>query len=202
MPAADQDEQRCSRVNVPRPLWCAPYWVRQWRRSCSGRTTWRGHRTSPTCRPWSHPPQWLGRDHDGDGLWPAPDDGPEGLNVGVSPDWLTEAAGHVRTVLRRDTGGRLAGHGDWEAQNVFWDNDRLAVVHDWDSLAVLARRVQQRVAQRLPLTGWASVWTSPPMSIAAARKTGHVTRRDRSRPNECRPNPRSITSKDSRSDCH
>ncbi|MFT4297154.1 MAG: hypothetical protein QM582_17260, partial [Micropruina sp.] len=82
-------------------------------------------------------PAWLGWDHPGAELWPAPDDGPEDLNATVAPGWLTDAAGQVRAVLRSSTAPLVIGHGDWEAQNVYWDGDRLAVVHDWDSLAAL-----------------------------------------------------------------
>ncbi|MFT4216189.1 MAG: hypothetical protein QM619_03265 [Micropruina sp.] len=86
---------------------------------------------------FSPPPAWLDWDHAGSALWPAPDDGPEDLNAISAPGWLTDAAGQLRQVLRSHTGLPIVGHGAWEARNVFWDGDRLAVVHDWDSLAAL-----------------------------------------------------------------
>lgn len=82
-------------------------------------------------------PAWLGWDHPGPGFWPAPDDGPEDLNTIDAPAWLADAARHVRSVLTSATSSRVVGHGDWEAQNVFWSDGRLAVVHDWDSLVCL-----------------------------------------------------------------
>lgn len=85
----------------------------------------------------SSPPAWLAWGHPGRGLWPAPDDGPEDLNAVGAPAWLTDAARQVRYVLLAASAAPVIGHGDWEAQNVFWDGDRLAVVHDWDSLVLL-----------------------------------------------------------------
>ncbi len=83
------------------------------------------------------PPAWLWWDHAGPGMWPAPDDGPEDLNAVDAPGWLTDAAHHVRSILRSAGPSPVIGHGDWEAQNVFWQDGRLRVVHDWDSLVLL-----------------------------------------------------------------
>ncbi|MFT3942334.1 MAG: hypothetical protein QM705_00720 [Ancrocorticia sp.] len=84
------------------------------------------------------PPLWLGWDHEEDGLWPQADDGPEDLNSIAAPDWLTAAAQHVREVLLGAADRIVVGHGDWEAQNVIWEGENLAIVHDWDSIAALA----------------------------------------------------------------
>ncbi|MCI1241905.1 MAG: aminoglycoside phosphotransferase family protein [Bifidobacterium subtile] len=83
------------------------------------------------------PPAWLAWNHPEPGFWPAPDDGDEDLNAIDAPDWLNEAAHHVREVLQSASARPVIGHGDWESQNVFWGEGRLAAVHDWDSIVAL-----------------------------------------------------------------
>ncbi|MEW9555376.1 phosphotransferase [Nonomuraea sp. NPDC050783] len=82
-------------------------------------------------------PPWVGWDHDDERPWPRPDDLDADLNDHPAPAWLTEAAQRVRSRL---TGTRLppvVGHGDFESQNLRWDDSRLHVVHDWDSVVSL-----------------------------------------------------------------
>lgn len=66
------------------------------------------------------PPAWLAWNHPEPGFWPAPDDGDEDLNAIDAPDWLNEAAHHVREVLQSASARPVIGHGNWESQNVFF----------------------------------------------------------------------------------
>jgi aminoglycoside phosphotransferase (APT) family kinase protein len=56
--------------------------------------------------------------------------------------------GHVHAIARtvsdrlaRATLPLVAGHGDWESQNLRWDGGRPLAVHDWDSLVALPAAV-------------------------------------------------------------
>jgi Ser/Thr protein kinase RdoA (MazF antagonist) len=95
------------------------------------------------------PPPWNAWNHGGIGVWPEADDRPDDLNAIPSTAWLDEVG---RAVQRRLTefGAHnvVAGHGDFEAQNVRWrelsvaapDAARLrftpVAVHDWDGVIV------------------------------------------------------------------
>jgi Ser/Thr protein kinase RdoA (MazF antagonist) len=95
------------------------------------------------------PPPWNAWDHGGAGVWPAADDRPDDLNAIPGTAWLDEVGRAVQLRLAA-FGARsvVAGHGDFEAQNVRWrelpvaapDAARLlstpVVVHDWDSVIV------------------------------------------------------------------
>lgn len=59
------------------------------------------------------PLPWLGWDHGGSGLWPAPDDLDVDLNDPPGPRWLEEAGHRVRHGLALDDGRHVIGHGDW-----------------------------------------------------------------------------------------
>jgi len=86
-----------------------------------------------------HPaPPWVAWDHDGDDLWPWPDDLDLDLNDHEGPDWVDDIAARARERLSSSADGRpgVIGHIDWEAQNLDWDGDEPVVVHDWDSLAI------------------------------------------------------------------
>ena len=78
-------------------------------------------------------PPWAAWDHDLPGLWPPPDDRPGDLNADPGPPWLDRVAAAVRTRLAELRLPPVAGHADWESQNLRWDGDRPLAVHDWDS---------------------------------------------------------------------
>ena len=108
-------------------------------------------------------PSWAAWDHDGDELWPRPDEDPDvDLNAVGGAEWIDEVALRARNRLRA---GRAAdsevviGHCDWLAGNVRWDGDALLVVHDWDS--VIAE-------QEAVLVGFAAALWSPVSEDAAA----------------------------------
>lgn len=82
------------------------------------------------------PPPWVAWDHPGPGLWPPPDDLFADLNDPPGPPWLSDAAERVRARLDGDQRAPVVGHCDWEANNLGWRDGHLAVVYDWDSLAV------------------------------------------------------------------
>lgn len=79
---------------------------------------------------------WVGWDHGGDGLWPAPDDLEVDLNVEPNLGALDDAAQRVRRRLGTVAGPSLIAHMDWEAQNLAWRGREPVAVHDWDSLVI------------------------------------------------------------------
>jgi Phosphotransferase enzyme family len=85
----------------------------------------------PSLRP---SPPWTGWDHPGARLWPDRDDRGRDLNETPGPGWVDRAARLVREQLRACEGPRRAGHGDWESQNIRWDDGKPLAVHDWDSV--------------------------------------------------------------------
>ncbi len=80
-----------------------------------------------------HPP-WMGWDHEGKALWPPPDDLDVNLDAVDGPAWLDDAAASARDTLLAADLNPVVGHGDWYSGNLMWDGDRLAAVHDWDSV--------------------------------------------------------------------
>lgn len=103
-------------------------------------------------------PSWVAWDHQGSGLWPSPDHGPD-LNLVVGPDWLDDAAARCRRRLRRYRAPRVVGHADWHGDNVRWSDGRLAVVHDWDSVVSQPEAVIAGVAAAVfPASG--DAWQS------------------------------------------
>jgi Ser/Thr protein kinase RdoA (MazF antagonist) len=115
------------------------------------------------------PPPWNAWNHGGRGVWPAADDRPDDLNDIPATAWLDDV---VRAVQRRlavvGVDRLVAGHGDFEAQNVRFRELSVTaglhyasvVVHDWDSVIVAPEAV---------LVGFAAaVWPSgvgPPSTI-------------------------------------
>ena len=82
-------------------------------------------------------PEWVRWEHEGPNHWPPNplhDDRP-GADFPDSD--LVEIAGLVRKRLQSAVLPRILGHGDWEAQNLRWENGRPHAVLDWDSLAWL-----------------------------------------------------------------
>jgi hypothetical protein len=85
----------------------------------------------PSLRP---SPPWTGWDHPGARLWPDRDDRGRDLNETPGPGWVDRAARLVREQMRGCEGPLRAGHGDWESQNIRWDDGKPLAVHDWDSV--------------------------------------------------------------------
>lgn len=99
-------------------------------------------------------PSWVAWDHDGPGLWPGPDAGPAHLNLVAGPGWLDDAAARCRARLRHYRAPRVIGHADWHADNVRWSDDRLLVVHDWDSVVSQPEAVTAGIAAAIfPASG-------------------------------------------------
>jgi hypothetical protein len=97
----------------------------------------------PTLEP---PPAWVWWDHDQPGTWPVPDDIVADLNVHAGPAWLEEVGRRARNRLAEFDGPSLIGHCDWWSQNLRWLDERLYMVHDWDSVAARSEAVIAGVA--------------------------------------------------------
>ena len=80
------------------------------------------------------PPAWLHWNHSESGVWPRPDVHNIDLNARASPDWLRDAAQRARTRLRQCGEVPVVGHADWWSENLRWNNQKLHVVFDWDSV--------------------------------------------------------------------
>jgi Phosphotransferase enzyme family len=106
------------------------------------------------------PLPWAAWDHAGPGLWPVPDDLDVDLNDPPGPSWLQDAAVRARHRLEHDESPDVIGHCDWEAHNLGWDDHRIAVVYDWDSLLI---RTEPAVAGLA-----AAVFASTPAGPVAA----------------------------------
>ena len=79
-------------------------------------------------------PPWTAWAHREGGLWPRPDDHDVDLNAVVGPRWVDDAGRRARDRLGDRQTAAVIGHGDWYAGNLRFENDRLVVVHDWDSV--------------------------------------------------------------------
>jgi len=68
------------------------------------------------------------------GIWPAPHD--PALRFEADPDasWIDDMAGAALAALRPFSEPVTIAHCDWESQNMRFDNARVHVVWDWDSL--------------------------------------------------------------------
>ncbi|TCP50932.1 phosphotransferase family enzyme [Tamaricihabitans halophyticus] len=81
-------------------------------------------------------PRWVRWDHTEPGLWPAIESLDKKDQKRV-PSYVTSAAhgSRERMLALAANLPRVLGHADFEAHNLRWDQDRVRVVHDWDSLA-------------------------------------------------------------------
>ncbi|WP_343317352.1 phosphotransferase [Arthrobacter sp. TMP15] len=82
------------------------------------------------------PPPWMHWNPPTGGLWP-PNPVVDALDQDLVPEHVHAIA---RTVSQRLAQGRLplvVGHGDWESQNLRWQEGLPWAVHDWDSLVAL-----------------------------------------------------------------
>jgi hypothetical protein len=89
----------------------------------------------PTLDP---PPAWVGWSHDGHGIWPPADDLEVDLNQETGSAWVDEVGRRVRARLAAPSGTPMAGHVDWESQNLRWNGLSPYSVDDWDSVATLS----------------------------------------------------------------
>ena len=79
-------------------------------------------------------PSWAAWNHDGDGLWPCPEDRDVSLNEAAGAEWIDDAGRRARDRQRAGQSETVIGHCDWLAGNLRWNGDSLLVVHDWDSV--------------------------------------------------------------------
>ncbi len=79
-------------------------------------------------------PRWVRWDHADSGLWPAIAS-LDAKDQELVPGYLTDIAGRARRRLLSAGLPCVLGHADFEAHNLRWLDDRIWVVHDWDSLA-------------------------------------------------------------------
>jgi hypothetical protein len=82
-------------------------------------------------------PIWLRWDHSEPGVWPAYPWYAGRLADAAVPQHVEQTARRARARLLDAQLPCVVGHGDWESQNLRWQDDRLYTVHDWDSLAWL-----------------------------------------------------------------
>jgi hypothetical protein len=81
-------------------------------------------------------PPWA--DYRGPGLWATPHNPSDDFAIGGGTGELIDRlAARAQTVLRApDDLPTIVVHVDWEAQNMRFTGERLAVVYDWDSLVI------------------------------------------------------------------
>ncbi|HEX6356205.1 phosphotransferase [Actinophytocola sp.] len=79
-------------------------------------------------------PRWIRWGHTDPGLWPAIGFLDE-KDQSLVPEYVVDAAYRARKRLLAADLPCVLGHGDYEAQNLRWQNGDVWVVHDWDSLA-------------------------------------------------------------------
>src|SRR5205807_7986526 len=79
-------------------------------------------------------PPWVSFDRGSERLWPPPDDVDADLNDESLHSWIDDAARSARARIERYRGALVYGHGDWYAANIRCVDDRIHVVHDWDSV--------------------------------------------------------------------
>jgi hypothetical protein len=84
--------------------------------------------------PLAPSPPWAGWDHPGVRLWPDRDDRVGDLNGVAGPAWVDRAARLVRAQMSAWHADARVGHGDWESQNIAWQDGTALAVHDWDSV--------------------------------------------------------------------
>jgi hypothetical protein len=123
-------------------------------------------------------PAWVGWDHEGEELWPAPDDRVGDLNEHPGDRWLDEIALAVRPQLLALDRPAVIGHGDWYSQNLRWIDRQLHVVHDWDSVVAQPEAaIAGQAAAIWPGTGLpgevATVTQSEQFLAAYVRASGH-----------------------------
>ncbi|HEX5402577.1 MAG TPA: phosphotransferase [Pseudonocardiaceae bacterium] len=79
-------------------------------------------------------PRWVRWDHTDPGLWPSIES-LDSSDQRFVPDHVVEIADRARRRLLAADLPSVLGHADFEAHNLRWDDQRVRLVHDWDSLA-------------------------------------------------------------------
>jgi hypothetical protein len=79
-------------------------------------------------------PRWARWDHTDSGLWPAIDLLDE-RDQSVVPAYVVDTAERARKRLLAADLPCVLGHADFEAHNLYWRDEDVWAVHDWDSLA-------------------------------------------------------------------
>ncbi|WP_214426057.1 phosphotransferase [Paenarthrobacter sp. DKR-5] len=82
------------------------------------------------------PPPWMHWNPSGGSLW-APNPSIDGMDQARVPETTHILARRVSARLAQCSLPKVLGHGDWEAQNIRWQDGRALAVHDWDSLVAL-----------------------------------------------------------------
>jgi hypothetical protein len=78
-------------------------------------------------------PDWVRWDYEGPGEWPPHIYIDAAPNQSPLPAYLDDAAQRVRERMQRCSLQKVIGHGDWEAQNLRWQDRQPVAIHDWDS---------------------------------------------------------------------
>ncbi|WP_237762722.1 phosphotransferase [Arthrobacter sp. ERGS1:01] len=82
------------------------------------------------------PPPWMHWNPPTGRLWP-PNPAIDAMDQDLVPDRVHATARAVSERLARAELPLVVGHGDWESQNLRWNDDHPWAVHDWDSLVAL-----------------------------------------------------------------
>ena len=82
------------------------------------------------------PPPWMHWNPPTGDVWP-PNSVVDAMDQDRVPEHLTAMARAVSKRLAASSLPLVVGHGDWESQNLRWDDTRPWAVHDWDSLVAL-----------------------------------------------------------------
>lgn len=92
------------------------------------------------------PDPWM--DYHNTSLWPRPHDSAfdfESTSEGA--EWIDKMAAEAKQILLEPNDDQFViGHGDWESQNMRFENSKVAVVWDWDSLVLEREEVIAGVA--------------------------------------------------------
>lgn len=79
-------------------------------------------------------PRWVRWDHPDPGPWPSIESLDE-KDQSLVPTYVTDIARRARRRLLAAGLPCVLGHADFEAHNVWWHDQQVHTVHDWDSLA-------------------------------------------------------------------
>ncbi|WP_170133047.1 phosphotransferase [Arthrobacter livingstonensis] len=82
------------------------------------------------------PPPWMHWNPPTGGLWPR-NPGVDAMDQDLVPEHVHAIARSVSHRLAQEVLPLVIGHGDWESQNLRWQEDLPWAVHDWDSLVAL-----------------------------------------------------------------
>lgn len=98
-----------------------------------------------------------------DRLWPAPHNALfdfEATAAGVG--WIDEVAAAAKRVVDASTGPIVVGHGDWSVKHFRFENGKVSVVYDWDSL----RLTKEAIVVGSAAATFPATWYLPVVSLA------------------------------------